>query len=80
MAKLSAIRLFERVLLIKEVYIMRYYDYNGSRVDYDLDNPVLDNGRSARKAWGQLPDWALSDDYTGDYEPELFDPDIDWDR
>lgn len=53
----------------------RYQEYNGSFVDYDLDNPVLDNGRSARKARGVLPSWALSDDYDGDYEPEMFDED-----
>lgn len=54
----------------------RYNEYNGTQVDYDLDNPVLDNGRSARKALGVLPNWALSDDYDGDYEPDMYD---DWD-
>ena len=54
----------------------RTTDWNGQQYDYDLDNPVLDGGRSERKARGRLPDWALSDDYDGDYEPEMYD---DWD-
>lgn len=54
----------------------RYTDWNGQRYDYDLDNPVLDGGRSERKSLGVLPDWALSDDYDGDYEPDMYD---DWD-
>jgi hypothetical protein len=54
----------------------RYTEYNGTQVDYDLDNPVLDNGRSTRKALGVLPSWATDDDYTGDYEPDMYD---EWD-
>lgn len=56
-----------------------YKDYNGSALDYDRDTGLLDNGRSERRKYQQYPSWALSDDYDGDYEHDMVDPDLDWD-
>jgi hypothetical protein len=54
----------------------RYTEYNGTEVDYDLDNPVLDSGnREYNRKWGITNPKINMDTYTGDYEPDMYDPD-----
>lgn len=54
----------------------RYTEYNGTKVDYDLDNPVLDSGnRQYNRKYGITNPNINMDEYTGDYEPDLYDED-----
>ena len=57
----------------------RYKEYNGTEVDYDLDNPVLDtSNRDFNRKYGITNPNINMDNYTGDYEPCLYDSDC-WD-
>ena len=54
----------------------RYKEYNGTEVDYDLDNPVLDtSNRDFNRKYGITNPNINMDDYDGDYEPDLYDED-----
>lgn len=53
-----------------------YRDYNGSPIDYDRDTSILDtSNRDYNRKWGITNPNINMDDYTGDYEPDLFDSD-----
>ena len=53
-----------------------YRDYNGSPIDYDRDTGLLDSGnRQYNRKYGITNPNINMDDYTGDYEPDLYDED-----
>ena len=52
-----------------------YKDYNGTEIDYDRDSGILDNGRLYNRKNQIVNPKINMDEYDGDYEPDMYDPD-----